>query len=64
MFKRRWKDPQNNHRKKWELKAVPTLIRYTRTDEGDGIVQVQLVERDAADFKKLSAFTTSEAQKL
>lgn len=55
----RWKDPGNNWRKKWNINAVPTLVKYTLVQDGDGISQEQLVEEDAKDLEKLRAFVRS-----
>lgn len=53
----RWRDPKNVWRTRWDLKAVPTLVKYTATGEGDGVIQSQLVEEDTKDVEKLLAFT-------
>ncbi|KAK0640660.1 hypothetical protein B0T16DRAFT_393082 [Cercophora newfieldiana] len=54
-----WKDPTNSKvwRSTWGLGAVPTLVKYTRAE--NGILQEQLVEGDAANVRKLAAFTKS-----
>jgi len=54
-----WRDPANKKWKTtWGIRAVPTLVKYTRAEESEeGILQAQLVELDAADEEKLEAFT-------
>ncbi|KAH6647349.1 hypothetical protein BKA67DRAFT_491617, partial [Truncatella angustata] len=39
-----WKKPDSPFRTKWDLKAVPTFVKYTRTEQG--ISQGQVVEED------------------
>lgn len=53
----RWKSPQSIFRTKWDLKAIPTLIKYTRTE--DGISQKQVVENDVKDEGQLKALVQS-----
>ncbi|KAK4445225.1 hypothetical protein QBC34DRAFT_413452 [Podospora aff. communis PSN243] len=52
-----WKDPERSKlwRSTWGIRAVPTLVKYTRTEEG--ISQEQLVELDAAVEENVEKFT-------
>ncbi|KAK5659851.1 hypothetical protein OQA88_13314 [Cercophora sp. LCS_1] len=54
-----WKDPLTSKlwRSTWGIKAVPTLVKYTRAENGEEILQEQLVETDAAVEEKLAVFT-------
>ncbi|RYP06131.1 hypothetical protein DL764_003353 [Monosporascus ibericus] len=57
-----WRDPGNIWRTSWGLRAVPTLVKYTSTgEEGDGVVQSQLVEEETKHEDKLGAFTQQDA---
>jgi hypothetical protein len=53
----RWKSPDSIFRTKWDLKAIPTLVKYTRTE--DGVSQKQLVEKDVKDEGLLKALAQS-----
>ncbi|RYP21956.1 hypothetical protein DL767_009159 [Monosporascus sp. MG133] len=56
-----WKDTGNIWRTSWGLRAVPTLVKYTGTgEEGDGVVQSQLVEEETKHEDKLRAFTQQD----
>ncbi|KAF2443287.1 hypothetical protein P171DRAFT_333572, partial [Karstenula rhodostoma CBS 690.94] len=47
-----WKDLSNVHRTKWNVNAVPTLVRYQRV--GDEVKETgRLVEGELLDQKKL-----------
>ncbi|KAK0623781.1 hypothetical protein B0T14DRAFT_565103 [Immersiella caudata] len=56
-----WKDPTTSKlwRSTWGIGAVPTLVKYTRSGDGEEILQEQLVETDAAVEAKLADFTKS-----
>jgi hypothetical protein len=48
----RWKDMSNVHRTRWNVNAVPTLVRYQRVD-GEVKETGRLVEGELLDQKKL-----------
>ncbi|ETS74403.1 hypothetical protein PFICI_14269 [Pestalotiopsis fici W106-1] len=52
-----WKSPDSIFRTKWDLKAIPTLVKYTRTQ--DGVSQQQVVEKDVKDEGLLKALVHS-----
>ncbi|KAF9697601.1 hypothetical protein EKO04_004274 [Ascochyta lentis] len=47
-----WKDLENVYRTKWDVKAVPQLVRYQRVDE-EVKETGRLVEAEVIDEKKL-----------
>ncbi|KAI0124187.1 thioredoxin domain-containing protein C21C3.12c [Xylariales sp. AK1849] len=49
-----WKTLDNQWRTRWDVKAVPTLARYTRVD--DGLTQIALLEEDCKDEEKVRDF--------
>lgn len=49
----RWKDLSNVHRTKWNVNAVPTLVRYQRVG-GEVRETGRLVEGELLDQKKLN----------
>jgi hypothetical protein len=51
----RWKDLGNVYRTKWEVKAVPQLVRYERVD-GEVKATGKLVENEVNDEEKLAEF--------
>lgn len=53
----RWKKADNIFRTKWDLKAIPTLVKYTRT--GEGVSQNQVVEKDILNEGNLKALVQS-----
>ncbi|KAL3457688.1 hypothetical protein BJX64DRAFT_268458 [Aspergillus heterothallicus] len=58
-----WKDPANVFRTKWNLTAVPTLIRY---ESADGVVEEvgRLVEGQLLDRARLSAFVSGREARI
>lgn len=54
----RWKDLENVYRKKWDVKAVPQLVRYQRVG---GVVKEtgRLVENEVNDDAKLQKFVAA-----
>ncbi|EEB05474.1 DUF953 family protein [Schizosaccharomyces japonicus yFS275] len=50
-----WKTPANEYRIKYGITAVPTLGRYTRTEDGT-LEQDLLVDYDCLDAKKFQKF--------
>ncbi|KAF2624591.1 hypothetical protein BU25DRAFT_155932 [Macroventuria anomochaeta] len=52
-----WKDMENVYRKKWDVKAVPQLVRYQRVD-GEVKATGKLVENEVNDDGKLLAFVS------
>ncbi|KAF1925900.1 uncharacterized protein M421DRAFT_423186 [Didymella exigua CBS 183.55] len=53
-----WKDLGNVYRTKWEVKAVPQLVRYQRVD-GEIRATGKLVEDEVNDDKKLGEFVNA-----
>lgn len=49
-----WKSPKSIFRTKWDLTAIPSLAKYTRT--ADGITQSQLVDDGCKDSAQLKTF--------
>lgn len=54
----RWKDLGNMYRTKWEVKAVPQLVRYQWVD-GEIRATEKLVESEVNDDKKLLEFVSA-----
>ena len=52
----RWRNVKNVCRTKWNVKAVPTLVRYQRV-EGNVKETGRLVEGELLDQEKLKIFT-------
>ncbi|KAI1848694.1 hypothetical protein JX265_005679 [Neoarthrinium moseri] len=52
-----WRKADNPFRTKWDLRAVPTFVKYTRT--ADGIGQKQVVEDDVKNEGNLKALVQS-----
>lgn len=51
-FARRWKDPKNVFRTKWNVSNVPTLVQFEKTV--DGVKETgRLIERDILDQERL-----------
>ncbi|KAK9415215.1 hypothetical protein SUNI508_02063 [Seiridium unicorne] len=48
-----WKKADNPFRTDWELKAIPTMVKYTRTE--DGISRKQVVENEILNEGNLKA---------
>lgn len=53
----RWKVLDNVFRMKWEIKAIPTMIRYRRVD-GRVKEMGRLVEGELVDEKKYDEFVS------
>ncbi|KAJ4983984.1 hypothetical protein SVAN01_10539 [Stagonosporopsis vannaccii] len=53
-----WKDLENVYRKKWDVKAVPQLVRYQRID-GEVKATGKLVENEVNDDMKLQGFVAA-----
>ncbi|KAJ4371873.1 hypothetical protein N0V86_008427 [Didymella sp. IMI 355093] len=53
-----WKDLGNVYRTKWEVKAVPQLVRYERVD-GEIKATGKLVENEVNDDEKLAEFVSA-----
>lgn len=54
-FSRRWKDPDNVFRKKWNVNGVPTLARFERVN-GKVVETARLDENGIMDVSMLHAF--------
>lgn len=55
----RWRDLSNTHRTKWNVNAVPTLVRYQWVD-GQVKETGRLIEGELLDQKKLKDFISGQ----
>jgi hypothetical protein len=50
----RWKRPGCVYRTHWDLVGIPTLVKYTRTE--DGVIQAKLDDEKCRKTQELDAF--------